>query len=162
MALQPGVVATGAPTAMTERDGRRGEARGNCRYAFPASTAPTNQSPTPPRLSSTVRPVAPGHIIVPAVEAPQKDPAMSQRLSDPQLLAVQLDEVLPRVIRKLDADGVRDEEDAQIIATLTAVNTGQLRHAEIYDFTTSVSRIGMTKRNRQRARELFPEFDGAA
>lgn len=98
-------------------------------------------------------------IIVPNSEAPQKaNPHMSQRSSDPQLLAVALDEVLPLVIDKLEADGERDAGDEHIIRTLRAVSDGQLRHAEIFDLTASINRIGLTKRNRQKVRELFPEL----
>jgi hypothetical protein len=83
-----------------------------------------------------------------------------QRSSDPQLLAVALDEVLPLVVDKLEADGERDAGDDHIIRTLRAVSDGQLRHAEIFDLTASINRIGLTKRNRQRVRELFPELAG--
>jgi hypothetical protein len=97
----------------------------------------------------------------PIPEAPRKaTPHMSQRSSDPQLLAVALDEVLPLVIDKLEADGERDAGDEHIIRTLRAVSDGQLRHAEIFDLTASINRIGLTKRNRQKVRELFPELAG--
>lgn len=106
-----------------------------------------------------VAPARPRPIIAPPpVEAPGKpDPAM-QRPSDPQQLAVALDEVLPLVIDKLEADGERDAGDEHIIRTLRAVSDGQLRHAEIFDLTASINRIGLTKRNRQKVRELFPEL----
>jgi hypothetical protein len=98
------------------------------------------------------------NIIVPIPEAPRKVTYAMQRSSDPQLLAVALDEVLPLVIDKLDADGERDAGDEHIILTLRAVSDGQLRHAEIFDLTASINRIGLTKRNRQRVRDLFPEL----
>jgi hypothetical protein len=99
-------------------------------------------------------------IIVPIPEAPRKAMPAMQRSSDPQLLAAALDEVLPLVVDKLDADGERDAGDEHIIRTLRAVSDGQLRHAEIFDLTASINRIGLTKRNRQKVRELFPELAG--
>jgi hypothetical protein len=82
---------------------------------------------------------------------------MSQRASEPQLIAEGIDNIIPFIRRKFEIDGLDEEEEAHL-KKLSHYSDRALRHAEVFDFTTSVNRIGFNKRNTRRLRELFPEL----
>lgn len=81
---------------------------------------------------------------------------MPNRPSEPQLIADELDNLVPFVARKLKEDGNHDAEDIAIIACLSAISARQLRHAEILDLTSSLMRVGFNKRNNRRIRDIAP------
>jgi hypothetical protein len=81
---------------------------------------------------------------------------MPNRPSEPQLIADELDNLVPFVARKLKEDGSHDSEDIAIIARLSAISARQLQHAEVLDLTWSLGRLGFNERNSRRLRDIAP------
>lgn len=84
-----------------------------------------------------------------------------QRPSELQLIADQLDNIIPFVRRKFEADGI-DDDERTILDGLHDCSNRQFRQAEVFDLTTSLDRVGLNKRNARRLRELFPELGPGA
>lgn len=93
----------------------------------------------------------------PNINGPErKQESHMQRLSEPQLIAEGIDNIIPFVRRKLAADGHIDHEDQAILDELSGYSDRAIQHAEILDFAMSAVRVGFTKRNVRRLRDLAP------
>ena len=81
---------------------------------------------------------------------------MSQRPSEPQIVADRLDRMIPFVRRKLREDGDIDHDDRLILETLTEISDQAQRHAEVLDLSASLMRVGFNERNNRRLRDIAP------
>ena len=81
---------------------------------------------------------------------------MSNRASEPQIIADRLDRVIPFLRLVLRKDGVIDQDDRTILETLADISNQTQRHAEVLDVSASLMRVGMNERNNRRLRDLLP------
>lgn len=118
-------------------------------HRVPQTTA--GYAPHAPRflLPLTVTETNGRDIVVPGERAP-----LMQRASEPQVIADLLDNLIPAIRRKLIADGYLDPEDHAIIQALSDCSARSLQHAEAVDLSSSLLRVGLTKRNARRLRDL--------
>ena len=85
-----------------------------------------------------------------------------QRASEPQLIAEGIDNIIPFIRRQFEASNGIDQQEQEVLDGLNHYSDRALRHAEIIDLTTSLTRVGPNKRNARRLRELFPELGPGA
>jgi hypothetical protein len=97
------------------------------------------------------------------INAPERTTvSRMQRPSEPQLIAEGIDNIIPFIRRNFEASDGIDQEEQEVLDELNHYSDRALRHAEIFDLTTSLPRVGMNKRNARRLRELFPELGPGA
>lgn len=78
---------------------------------------------------------------------------MSQRLSDPQLIASAIDTLIPLLRVKFAEDGL-DDQEKHLLHYLTAVSDRALHVAERSDLAVSIQRTGFNERNLRRIRDI--------
>ena len=81
---------------------------------------------------------------------------MSNRASEPQIIADLIDQLYPLIYRKFLENGIDAEEDT-ILDALTTTSDRAQRHAEVMDLSLSLQRVGINERNLRRWRDLFPD-----